>query len=126
MKQEFFICQHCGNVIAKVKDAGVPIICCGDVMDLIVPGSVDASVEKHVPTVVVEGNVVTVAVGSVEHPMVNEHYIEWISIESEQGNQRKVIVPGNKPEAKFALVDGDKVKTAYAYCNLHGLWKKEI
>ena len=123
MEQKYYICEHCGNIIAMVRDAGVPVMCCGQKMKELVPGTVDAAAEKHVPVYQVEGNVVTVRVGSVEHPMVPEHYIEWISVQSTQGIQRKALRPGQKPEACFALCEGDQVEAVYAYCNLHGLWK---
>ena len=123
MEQKFYICEHCGNIIAMVRDAGVPVMCCGQKMKELVPGTVDAAAEKHVPVYQVEGNVVTVRVGSVEHPMAPEHYIEWISVQSTQGIQRKALRPGQKPEACFALCEGDQVEAVYAYCNLHGLWK---
>lgn len=125
MEQKFYVCKHCGNIIAKVKDAGVPVICCGEKMEELVPGTVEASVEKHIPEFKVEGNLVKVVVGAVEHPMVEEHFIEWISLQTKQGNQRKVLVPGQAPAAEFAIVDGDEVEAVYAYCNLHGLWKAE-
>ena len=79
MEQKFYICKHCGNIIAKVKDTGVPVICCGEPMSEIVPGTTDAAVEKHVPVWTVENGIVHVKVGSVEHPMLPEHYIEWVS-----------------------------------------------
>ena len=123
MEQKFYICAHCGNIIAKVKDAGVPVMCCGQKMDELVPGTVDASVEKHVPAFTVEGSIVKVKVGSVEHPMAEEHYIEWVSLQTKQGNQRKSLKPGDKPEVCFAICDGDEVEAVYAYCNLHSLWK---
>lgn len=123
MEQKYYICEHCGNIIAMVRDAGVPVMCCGQKMKELVPGTVDAAAEKHVPVYQVEGNVVTVRVGSVEHPMAPEHYIEWISVQSTQGIQRKALRPGQKPEACFALCEGDQVEAVYAYCNLHGLWK---
>ena len=119
---EFYKCSHCGNIIAYAENKGVPVMCCGQKMEKIVPNSVDASGEKHVPVVKVEGNTVTVTVGSVEHPMLDEHYIGWVALETEQGNQRKTLKPGQKPEVTFALVEGDKVVAAYEYCNLHGLW----
>ena len=125
MEQKFYICAHCGNIIAKVKDAGVPVMCCGQKMDELVPGTVDASVEKHVPAFTFEGSIVKVKVGSVEHPMAEEHYIEWVSLQTKQGNQRKALVPGQAPEVEFAICDGDEVEAVYAYCNLHGLWKAE-
>ena len=123
MKQVFYRCNHCGNIVAFVKASGVPVVCCGEKMTEIIPGTVDASREKHIPVWSVEGNIVHVTVGSVEHPMLPEHYIEWISIETKQGNQRKELHPGEKPEACFALCEGDEVEAVYAYCNLHGLWK---
>lgn len=123
MKQRFFICEHCGNIIAMVKDKGVPVFCCGQKMTELVAGTVEASLEKHIPVYKVEGNTVHVTVGAVEHPMIETHYIEWISLETKQGNQRKVLEPGQKPEACFAMCEGDEVVAVYAYCNLHGLWK---
>ena len=123
MKQVFYRCNHCGNIVAFVKASGVPVVCCGEKMTEIIPGTVDASREKHIPVWSVDGNIVHVFVGSVEHPMLPEHYIEWISIETKQGNQRKELHPGEKPEACFALCEGDEVEAVYAYCNLHGLWK---
>lgn len=123
MKQRFFICEHCGNIIAMVKDKGVPVFCCGQKMTELVAGTVEASAEKHIPVYKVEGNKVHVTVGSVEHPMLEAHFIEWISLETKQGNQRKVLEPGQNPEACFAMCEGDEVVAVYAYCNLHGLWK---
>ena len=123
MEQKFYICEICGNIVAMVNESGVPIYCCGEEMKQIIPGTVDASQEKHVPVYTVEGNVVHVKVGSVEHPMDPDHYIQWISIHTKQGNQRKVLAPGDAPEAYFALCDGDELQVVYAYCNLHGLWK---
>lgn len=120
---KFFVCEHCGNIIAYVKDSGVPVMCCGQKMKEIIPGTVEASTEKHIPVVSVEGNVVKVTVGAVEHPMAEEHFIEWIAVHTKQGNQRKTLKPGEKPAAQFALVEGDELISAYAYCNLHGLWK---
>lgn len=124
MEQKFFICEHCGNIIAMVKNAGVPVMCCGQKMTELVPGTTDAAVEKHVPSYVVEGNKVIVTVGEVEHPMAEEHYIEWVSIQTKQGNQRKALKPGEAPKICFSICDGDEVEAVYAYCNLHGLWKK--
>lgn len=122
---KFYICKHCGNIVAFVKNTGVPVMCCGEKMQEIVPGSVDAAVEKHVPVISVDGSHVTVTVGSVEHPMTEEHLIAWVALETEQGNQRKELKAGEKPVAEFELCAGDKVVGAYAYCNLHGLWKAE-
>ena len=123
MEQKFYICKHCGNMIAFVKESGVPVICCGEKMTEVVPGTTDAAVEKHVPVVTVENNIAVVSVGSVAHPMLPEHYIEWISIQTNYGNQRKVLTPGSEPKACFALLPGEEIEAAYAYCNLHSLWK---
>ncbi len=123
MTQQFYRCSHCGNIIAFVENKGVPVMCCGQKMDEIIPNTTDAAQEKHVPVITQEGNLVTVTVGSVNHPMLPEHFIEWISIETDKGNQRKVLQPNTAPTAQFALLDGEKIITAYAYCNLHGLWK---
>ena len=122
MEQKFYICKHCGNIIAFVKDSGVPVVCCGEKMEEIIPCSTDAAVEKHVPAVCVEDNIVKVQVGTVAHPMLPEHYIEWISIQTNYGNQRKVLEPGKEPAACFALLPGEEVEAVYAYCNLHSLW----
>lgn len=123
MELKFFICEHCGNIIEMVKNAGVPVMCCGQKMKELVPGTTDAAQEKHVPVYEVQGNTVTVKVGSVAHPMLDVHYIEWIVLQTKQGVQRKNLKPGDAPEATFALCDGDEVEAVYAYCNLHGLWK---
>lgn len=123
MEQKFYICEHCGNIIAMVKDTGVPVMCCGQKMTRLIPGTTDGAAEKHVPVYQVEGNRVTVRVGEMEHPMLPEHWIEWISLQTKQGNQRKQLHPGEKPEVCFALCEGDTVEAVYAYCNLHGLWK---
>ena len=123
MEQKFYICEHCGKMVALVKESGVPVMCCGQKMTEIIPGTTDAAVEKHVPVYTVENNIVHVKVGEVEHPMTPEHFIELVSIQTNQGNQRKALKPGDQPEICFALCDGDEVEAVYAYCNLHGLWK---
>ncbi|HIT61597.1 MAG TPA: desulfoferrodoxin [Candidatus Fimousia stercorigallinarum] len=123
MEQKFLICEHCGNMIAMVKDTGVPVMCCGQKMTEIIPGTTDAAVEKHVPVYTVDGTTVTVSVGSTAHPMLPEHYIEWVSLQTKQGNQRKLLKPGDEPKVCFAMCEGDEVEAVYAYCNLHGLWK---
>ena len=123
MGMKFYRCSHCGQIVAIVKETGVPVICCGEAMQEIVPGSVDAAVEKHVPVYEVKDNKVIVTVGSTEHPMLPEHYIEWIALETKQGNQRKALKPGEEPKACFALCEGDEVVAVYVYCNLHSLWK---
>lgn len=123
MEQKYFICEHCGNIITMVQDKGVPVFCCGQKMTPLVPGTVEAAHEKHIPVYTVEGNTVHVKVGSVEHPMVEEHSITWIALQTKQGSQIKHLQPGQAPAADFALTEGDAVEAVYAYCNLHGLWK---
>ena len=122
---KFYICDHCGNIIEYVKNAGVPVMCCGHKMTELVPGSSDGAVEKHVPVIKLDGSHVTVEVSTVEHPMVEAHYIEWIVLETEKGVQRVNLSYTDKPCAEFVLAEGDSVVAAYAYCNLHGLWKSE-
>lgn len=123
MEQRFFICEHCGNIVAAVRMTGVPVVCCGEKMKELVPGTTDGAVEKHVPVYTVADGRVTVTVGAAGHPMAAEHFIEWISLQSSSGNQRKALQPGDAPKACFALCEGDEVVAVYAYCNLHGLWK---
>ena len=121
----FYVCENCGNLVGMIKESGVPMMCCGKKMKELVPGTTDAAVEKHVPVVRVEGNKVVVTVGSVEHPMADVHYIEWIALETTKGAQRKTLHPGEKPCVEFALTDDGAVVAVYGYCNLHGLWKAE-
>ena len=125
MKTKFYICNHCGNIITKINDAGVPVSCCGEKMTELVPNTVEASGEKHVPVASVENGVVSVAVGSVAHPMVPEHSIEWVYLLTDKGGQFKYLNPGSDPEVKFQLGD-EKALAVYAYCNLHGLWMSEL
>lgn len=120
---KFLLCEHCGNLVGMVRESGVPMMCCGQKMTELVPGTSDGAAEKHVPSYEVDGYMVNVTVGSVEHPMTEEHYIEWVAIETEKGAQRKTLKPGDKPSVVFALSDDDKLDAVYAYCNLHGLWK---
>ena len=119
-------CEHCGNIIAYLKDSGVRVQCCGEEMKPLIPNTTDAAGEKHVPVIAVDVNTVTVAVGAVEHPMLDAHYIEWILLETKEGRQRKTLTPGEKPVAVFSLTAGDEVIAAYEYCNLHGLWKATV
>ena len=124
MEQKFFICEHCGNIVSVVNESGVPMMCCGQKMKQIEPGVVEASREKHIPVFEVKGNVVEVNVGSIDHPMIPEHYIEWVSLQTKAGTQLKRLEPNQAPKVCFALCDGDEVEAVYAYCNLHGLWVK--
>lgn len=122
----FYICEKCGNMVSMIKESGVIMMCCGQNMTELVPGTSDGAAEKHVPVFTIDGNLVTVSVGSAEHPMMKEHFIEWIAIETAKGEQRKVLKPGEKAHAVFALTEDDSVVAVYAFCNLHGLWKNDI
>ena len=123
MEMKFYYCKRCGNIVAMVKRRGAVVSCCGETMSELVPGTTDAAVEKHIPVFEIKDNKVVVTVGSAEHPMLDEHYIEWIAVQTTAGNQRKMLKPGDKPQACFALCDGEEVEAVYAYCNLHKLWK---
>ena len=122
---KFYICKHCGNIVGLIHNAGVPLVCCGEKMSELVPNTTEAATEKHLPVVEMDGNIVKVSVGSVEHPSTEEHYIAWVYLQTAHGGQRKAIKPGDKPEVSFALQD-DELIAVYAYCNLQGLWKTEI
>ena len=123
---KFYVCKHCGNIVTKLTSAGVPLHCCGEEMSLLEAGVTDAAVEKHVPEVSVEGNLVKVVVGSVVHPMAEEHHIAWIALETERDAYIHWLKPGEAPEAVFALAEGQKAVAVYEYCNLHGLWKAAL
>lgn len=124
-KVKFYICDTCGNIITKLQDSKVPVQCCGTKMRELVPNTVEASGEKHIPVAEVKDSVVTVNVGSVDHPMVSEHWIEWVYLETERGGQIQYLNPEDAPNVQFALGE-EKPVAVYAYCNLHGLWKTEI
>uniref|UniRef100_UPI0040564EBC desulfoferrodoxin family protein n=1 Tax=Alistipes sp. TaxID=1872444 RepID=UPI0040564EBC len=124
MATKFYKCRHCGNVIVKVVDSKVPVVCCGEKMEELVANTVDASTEKHVPVVTcLEGNKIKVEVGSVAHPMLPEHHIAFIYVETDQGGIQVNLK--DKPEAVIALGDATPL-AVYEYCNLHGLWKVEF
>ena len=124
-KQQFFICTHCGNMLGLIENKGVPLVCCGEKMQELVPNTVEASTEKHLPAVTVSGDGLSVQVGSVPHPMEADHYISFVYVETESGGQRKRLAAGAEPKLPFCFVD-DKPVAVYAYCNLHGLWKTEV
>ncbi len=125
MKSKFFICRHCGNLAGLIHDAGVPMMCCGQKMEALVPNTTDAAGEKHLPVVTIEGNTVKVNVGSVNHPMLAEHFIEWVYVETDKGGHRVALKPGDAPVATVVLSD-EKAVAVYAYCNLHGLWAVDL
>ena len=119
---KFFICEHCGNIVGMIHNAGVPLMCCGQKMKQLVPGTVEASTEKHIPVAAVEGNLVKVTVGAVEHPMTEEHLIQRVYLQTTAGGQRKVLAPCAVPTVTFARTEDEQPVAVYAYCNLHGLW----
>lgn len=119
---KFYRCEHCGNIIDFLDASGVQVVCCGDKMKELIPGTSDGAAEKHVPVITMDGAKVTVMVGEVAHPMLEEHHIEWIVLETKKGSQRVYLDPKGEPKAEFMLTDGDEVVAAYEYCNIHGLW----
>lgn len=123
---KFYKCKHCGNIIVRVEDAGVPVVCCGEKMEELVANSTDAAGEKHVPVVLKDGNKVKITVGSVIHPMTEAHSIKWIVLETKKGFQIKYLNYTEQPCASFVLDEEDSAVVAYEYCNLHGLWKCEL
>ncbi|MBO5786988.1 MAG: desulfoferrodoxin [Clostridia bacterium] len=122
---KFYVCETCGNLVGMINESGVPMMCCGKKMQQIVPGTVEASKEKHIPVATLENGVLTVNVGSVDHPMTEEHLIEWVYVQTDRGGQRKVLNAGDAPKLTFVFTD-EKPVAVYAYCNLHGLWKTEL
>ena len=124
MATKFYKCNHCGHGIVKVVDSKVPVVCCGEKMQELIPNTVDASNEKHVPVVTrLDDCRIKVEVGSVAHPMTPEHHISFIYVETENGGIRVNLK--DKPEA-VVCVCSDKPVAVYEYCNLHGLWKTEL
>ncbi len=124
-EQSFYKCDICGLVVGVLENENKHITCCGQNMRKIVAGEVEASGEKHIPVCEYDGKVLTVSVGSVLHPMEDKHFIEWIYVQTKNGGQRKILHAQDKPVAKFVFEDDEPI-CVYAYCNLHGLWKKEI
>jgi len=124
-ERKFYLCELCGNLVGLIREGGGELACCGQPMKLLVPNTTDASQEKHVPVVTVDGDIVRVRVGSAEHPMTEAHYIQWIYLCTENGGQRRCLHPGDAPAAEFVL-NGETPVAVYAYCNLHGLWEKTL
>ena len=123
---KFYRCNHCGNIVEKLIDSGVPVVCCGENMVELVPNTSDGAGEKHVPVVEVNGNEVIVRVGEVDHPMIPAHFIQWIYVQTNLGGMRKDLTPEVGPTASFKLAEGENVVAVYEYCNLHGLWKTTL
>lgn len=125
MRNKIYICKHCGNVVTKIEDSKVNISCCGENMKELIPNTVDAAQEKHIPVVTIDKETLHVVVGEVKHPMLEEHYIVWIMVETDNGIQIKYLNPNDNPEIKFPILN-DKIRAVYAYCNTHGLWIKNF
>lgn len=122
---KFYQCEHCGNIVKYLESSGVQVVCCGQKMKELVPNTTEAATEKHLPVITKnENGNVEITVGSTLHPMLPEHYIGWVAIETAQGCQKKNL--SGEPKVSFALSEGDTLIAAYAYCNLHGLWKTEV
>ena len=126
MELKIMKCMHCGNIIEVIDDHGVTPICCGEPMKLFKAGETDGAQEKHVPAVTVEGDIVRVNVGSVTHPMTEEHHIAFIWLVTDKGIRRASLDHTGAPEAAFRLAEDEKPVAAYEFCNLHGLWKANI
>ncbi len=125
MAPKFFHCKQCGKILTLLADSGTPTVCCGEEMRELTANTSDGATEKHVPAVKVVGNNVEAVVGSVPHPMLPEHYIQWIYLHTKKGGQFKYLQPGEEPKASYELSD-DELIAVYEYCNLHGLWKYEL
>ncbi|MCX7842249.1 MAG: desulfoferrodoxin [Clostridia bacterium] len=125
MKTEvaFFRCETCGNMVGLIKNGGGTLVCCGKPMTKLEPNTTDASTEKHVPVAVRKDGKIYVEVGSVAHPMTEQHYIEWIAAVTDNGTERISLSPSDEPKAVFCDKENAEI---YAYCNLHGLWKSEV
>lgn len=119
---KFYMSENYSNIITKLTSDSSPILVNGKEMTEVKAGSIDAAVEKHVPAVSVEGNLVRVNVGEVNHPMTPEHYIPWVALETSHGAQVRWLQPTDAPSVSFLLAEGEEAKVVYAYCNLHGLW----
>jgi len=120
---EIYKCEVCGNIVEVLHSGAGELVCCGQPMNLMEAGTVDAAKEKHVPVIEKTSEGYKVTVGDVLHPMEEKHYIEWIELVVDGKAYREFLSPGQKPEAEFCI-QGDKV-TAREYCNIHGLWKAE-
>lgn len=126
MDKVFYKCELCGNLVGLIQSGGGTLVCCDEPMVLLEANSKDASQEKHVPVAALSGNTLTVTVGEALHPMTPEHYIQWIMVNQNGKTQRQELTPENEPKAVFTLDAGKGPVVIYAYCNLHGLWQKEV
>ena len=120
--KKIYKCERCGNIVDVLHEGPGALVCCGSEMILIEENSVDAANEKHVPIIEKTDNGIIVKVGEVDHPMANEHYIEWIEVINGSYSQKKFLKPGDKPQVEFYVPFNENL-IARSYCNLHGLWK---
>lgn len=118
---DVYKCEMCGNIVEVLHGGGPNVLCCGSAMSQLIENTVDAAVEKHIPVVAKIDGGIKVTVGEVEHPMADDHYIEWIEVIAGSQVYRKNLQPGEKPVAEFII--SANTMTVRAYCNLHGLWK---
>lgn len=123
--KQIYKCSVCGNIVEVVHASGGTLVCCGKPMELLNENTMEASLEKHIPVIEKLDGEIVVKVGSVAHPMTEDHYIEWIELVTENKVYRKHLKPGEKPEAHFKVCDNTKQFIVREYCNLHGLWKAE-
>ena len=126
MEVKFYKCMHCGNIAIKVVDSGVPLVCCGEQMVELVPDTQEAALEKHIPAVEVEGDRIHVNIGSIDHPMIEEHHIMFICLVKEDAYEIHPLSAGDSPCCDFYISDGEKPLAVYEYCNIHGLWKCDL
>ncbi len=124
---KFLRCKKCGQIVGVVKDTGVPVICCGETMEELIPHVDEKGLsEKHIPVYAVKKGKCIAKIGMIPHPMTDDHYIEWVALVTNKGNQRKELEPGKSPRAEFSLDEDEVVEEIYAYCNLHQLWKLDL
>lgn len=121
---KFYKCKVCGQILAVIKDTGVKPYCCNEEMEELSPKTNETNLnEKHIPIFKTNNGKVLVQVGEIPHPMTDDHYIEWIVLTTNKGNQTKELKPGKSPRAEFRVDKDEKVEEIYAYCNIHNLWK---
>ena len=120
---KLYECRSCGNIVTYQREVRLSVSCCGRVMLEMEPNTTDASGEKHGPVLDYKGQNVMVRVGEVPHPMENVHHIQWVILETSRGYYKRHLQPGADPVARFTVQEDEEIRSAYEYCNLHGLWK---
>ena len=121
----FYLCEVCGTMAVKAVDGGGEMCCCKQPMKVVEANTSDGAKEKHVPAATVEGDKIIVNVGDVDHPMLEEHSIQWVYVVTQEGVLARCLKPGEAPHAEIAL-GGQTPIAVYEYCNLHGLWKLDL